>query len=69
MIVKFNTFKHCFGMISNLMRVHITYRRGCNSYLIFGCIVTLWEIPIDLAVVKQVVVDQVPAPALVIAAQ
>lgn len=56
-------------MISNLMRVQITYRCGCNSYLIFGCVVTLWEIPIDLAVVKQVVVDQVPAPALVIAAQ
>ena len=40
-----------------------------SSYLIFWCIVTLWEIPIDLPVMKQVVVDQVPAPALVVAAQ
>lgn len=45
----------------------ITFR--CGSYLIFWCVVTLREISIDLPIVKQVVVDQVPAPALVVTAQ
>lgn len=38
-------------------------------YLIFWRIVTLGEISIDLPVVQQVVVHQVPAPALVVTAQ
>jgi len=43
---------------------------GTNrSYLIFWRIVALGEVAIDLPVVKQVVVDQVPAPALVVTAQ
>lgn len=40
-----------------------------GSYLIFWRVVTLWEISIDLPVVKQIVVDQVPAPTLVVASQ
>lgn len=44
-------------------------KQRCCSYLIFWCVVTLWVTAIDLSVVKQVVVDQVPAPALVITAQ
>lgn len=47
----------------------MAHRCGSSSYLIFWRIVTLWEIPIDLSIVQQVVVDQVPAPALVITAQ
>lgn len=45
------------------------YRRGHGSYLIFWCIVALWEVSVDLSIVKQVVINQVPAPALVITAQ
>lgn len=60
-----NTFT---TIISYLEQSYI-HSCNCNSYLIFGCIVALWEIPIDLSVMKQVVVDQVPAPALVITAQ
>lgn len=40
-----------------------------NSYLILGRVVALWVIAVDLSVVEQVVVDQVPPPALVVAAQ
>lgn len=49
--------------------MHFVYRCCFSSHLIFRCIVALWEISIDLPIMKQVVVDQVPAPALVIAAQ
>lgn len=42
---------------------------GSSSYLILWRIVALWVIAIDLAVVEQVVVHQVPAPALVVAAE
>lgn len=38
-------------------------------YLVFWCVVALREIAVDLSVVQQVVVDQVPAPALIVAAQ
>ena len=40
-----------------------------TAYLIFGCIIELWIVPLGVPVVQQVVVDQIPAPALVIAAQ
>lgn len=40
-----------------------------ETYLIFWCVVALREIAVDLSVVQQVVVDQVPAPALIVAAQ
>lgn len=40
-----------------------------KTYLIFRSVVALWEIAVDLPVVQQVVVDQVPAPALIVAAQ
>lgn len=51
------------------MRTQKTRRCVSSSYLIFWCVVTLWEIAIDFSIVKQIVVHQVPAPALVIAAQ
>lgn len=40
-----------------------------HSYLILWCIVALWVIAVDLSVVEQVVVHQVPSPALVITAE
>lgn len=40
-----------------------------GTYLIFWRVVALRKVPADLPVVQQVVVDQVPAPALVVAAQ
>lgn len=59
----------CIGVLHSSKQTQITCRCGYRSYLIFWCIVTLREIPIDLPVVKQVIVDQVPAPALVVTAQ
>lgn len=38
-------------------------------YLIFWCVVALRKVAVDLSIVQQVVVDQVPAPALIVAAQ
>jgi hypothetical protein len=40
-----------------------------RSYLVFWRIVELWIVSLRIAVVEQMVVDQVPAPALVIAAE
>lgn len=40
-----------------------------DSYLILWRIVALWVIAVDLSVVEQVVVHQVPSPALVITAE
>ena len=44
-------------------------RHGVAEYLVFGGIVALGEVSIDLSVVQQAIVNQVPAPALVVAAQ
>lgn len=63
------TFQHDFNRIYNLMRNQTTCRHGSSSHLVFGCIVALWEISINLPIMQQVVVDQVPAPALVVTAQ
>lgn len=40
-----------------------------DSYLILWRIVALWVVAVDLSVVEQVVVHQVPSPALVITAE
>lgn len=47
---------------------YFTQTQICK-YLIFWCVVALREVAVDLPVVQQVVVDQVPAPALIVAAQ
>lgn len=40
-----------------------------GSYLVFRRVVALREVPTDLPVMQQVVIDKVPPPALVVAAQ
>lgn len=46
-----------------------TYPCGSGPHLVFRRVVALREVPADLAVMQQVVVDQIPAPTLVVAAQ
>ena len=38
-------------------------------HLILGCVVALWEVAINFSVMKEIVVHQVPSPALIITAQ
>lgn len=40
-----------------------------SAYLVLRCIIALWKISIDLAIVKQVIINEIPAPALIITPQ
>lgn len=39
------------------------------AHLVLGCVIALWEVSIDLSIVKQVIINKIPSPALIITTQ
>ncbi|CAN8020753.1 unnamed protein product [Ixodes persulcatus] len=52
--------------LPNLFQVRVV---AAKRYLVLGCVVEEWVVALAVAVVQQVVVDQVPAPGLGVRAQ
>lgn len=61
------TFEGHFGAIQQPARTGP--RHAKPSHLVFGRVITLGEAAVHLSVMQQVIVHQVPAPTLVVAAQ